>query len=294
MVTSSSSPRTTWSSCTRARSRLRTSLARVAAALTATWCSSIPRRARRPTTTRRPSSRPTGLRRSTPRRRQQWIDFLLEENQQQAFMQEGFRPGTAIPYARPAGSRFWPDPSKPTTTLNPDRIEPAAARTIVTSWGTVEEAGRRDARRRHLGLDGGREARPGSGRHAAHDRQRRQCQPDRVRHLLGWHQRARTGAHPSPKIGSRLSTPPNGCARSGNTALYTAIEEAIRMTDEAPADPDATRGVVVLTDGRATSGLPLHSLIHVMSRDEARCRPAGASTATMTCISANGTRISQA
>jgi Mg-chelatase subunit ChlD len=78
---------------------------------------------------------------------------------------------------------------------------------------------------------------------------------------------------------------------SGNTALYTAIEEAIRMTDEAPADPDATRGVVVLTDGRATSGLPLHSLIHVMSRDEASVPTCRGFNSDDTCISANGTRI---
>ena len=41
------------------------------------------------------------------------------------------------------------------------------------------------------------------------------------------------------------------------------------MTDAAPGEVDAIRGVVVLTDGRASRGQTLlHDLIRMMSRDE--------------------------
>jgi hypothetical protein len=56
----------------------------------------------------------------------------------------------------------------------------------------------------------------------------------------------------------------------GNTAVYSALKDAIQMTDDADADPDATRGVVILTDGRANRGVPLHDIINVMSRNEER------------------------
>jgi hypothetical protein len=56
---------------------------------------------------------------------------------------------------------------------------------------------------------------------------------------------------------------------AGNTALYDAIRAAIEMTDAAPGEPDAIRGVVVLTDGCANEGqTDLDDLIQMMSRDE--------------------------
>ncbi|MBI2941373.1 MAG: VWA domain-containing protein [Chloroflexi bacterium] len=59
----------------------------------------------------------------------------------------------------------------------------------------------------------------------------------------------------------------------GNTALYDAIKTGIEMTDAAPGDPDATRGIVVLTDGKANRGrTQLHDLIQMMSRNEVAVR----------------------
>ena len=221
---------------------------------------------------------------------QQWIDFLLEENQQQAFMQEGFRPGTAIPYARPAGSRFWPDPSKPTTTLNPDRIEPAAAHTIVTSWGTVKKPGVVT-----LVVDT-------SGSMAGEKLD--QAREGTLRMIDNVDSANRIGFVTfSDGINERVPVAPVAENR------FTIVDAAKRMRAirqhralhrDRRGDPDDRRGsgrprcnpgVVVLTDGRATSGLPLHSLIHVMSRDEAPMPTAGASNSDDTCISANGTRV---
>ena len=65
---------------------------------------------------------------------------------------------------------------------------------------------------------------------------------------------------------------------AGDTALYDAIQRGIEMVDAAPADSEATRGVVVVTDGRATGGLKgavsLDRLIQMQSTAErpiARC-----------------------
>jgi Ca-activated chloride channel family protein len=54
---------------------------------------------------------------------------------------------------------------------------------------------------------------------------------------------------------------------AGGTGLYDAIEEAVRMSDEAEPDLPAIRGVVVLTDGRANAGRPLDGVI-AMSANE--------------------------
>ena len=55
----------------------------------------------------------------------------------------------------------------------------------------------------------------------------------------------------------------------GESALYEAIKAGIHMTDVFPGEAEAIRGVVVLTDGRATTGdfLRLDELI-MMTRDE--------------------------
>jgi Ca-activated chloride channel family protein len=221
---------------------------------------------------------------------QQWIDFLLEERQQQAFMQEGFRPGTALPYVKPAGSRFWPDPARPTTTLNPDRIETAAATAIVSSWGSVKKPGVVTLVVDTSGSMAGEkltQARDGTLRLL-----------DNVdwTNLIGMLTFA-SGVRervPIAPVSENRFTVVEAAKRmraDGATELYTALQEAIRMTDEAPADPDATRGVVVLTDGRATGGVRLDRIVHLMTRDETPLPQCGGFENTPTCEVANGTVV---
>ncbi|HZO25529.1 MAG TPA: VWA domain-containing protein, partial [Chloroflexota bacterium] len=78
---------------------------------------------------------------------------------------------------------------------------------------------------------------------------------------------------------------------SGPTELYTALQSAVKMTDEAEADPDATRGVVVLTDGRATGGVPLDRVVEVMSRDETRLQTCAVFQTMDTCFGPNGEEV---
>ena len=55
----------------------------------------------------------------------------------------------------------------------------------------------------------------------------------------------------------------------GETALYDAIARAITLTDEAPGDQEATRAVVVLSDGAATTGSCLDDLVSMSAMNEA-------------------------
>jgi hypothetical protein len=51
------------------------------------------------------------------------------------------------------------------------------------------------------------------------------------------------------------------------SALYDAVKQAIELTDAAPGEPEAIRGVVVLAAGPATTGLALHELVRLVSRE---------------------------
>ncbi|MEK7216500.1 MAG: VWA domain-containing protein, partial [Chloroflexota bacterium] len=68
-----------------------------------------------------------------------------------------------------------------------------------------------------------------------------------------------------------------GANAAGGTALYDAIAAAMKMTDEADGPEDAIRGVVVLTDGAANSGMRLDQIIAMTSRldDRRRVKCAG-------------------
>jgi Ca-activated chloride channel homolog len=221
---------------------------------------------------------------------QQWIDFLLEEKQQQAFMQEGFRPGTSIPYVKPVGSRFWPDTNKPTTTLNPDRIEPAAARTIAGSWGTVKKPGVVTLVVDTSGSMAGEkltQARDGTLRMLDNvDRANRVG-------LLTFADGLKEYVAVAPVSENRFSIvdAAKRMRANGGTELFTALQSAIHMTDEAPADPNATRGVVVLTDGKATGGVPLDRIVHLMTRDETPLPQCGGFENNPTCLGVNGALV---
>jgi hypothetical protein len=75
---------------------------------------------------------------------------------------------------------------------------------------------------------------------------------------------------------------------TGGTALYDGIIEGIRMTDAAPAAPDAIRGVVVLTDGKANDGQPLDRLVHMISTDETDIRSCDGFEQDRPCMDARG------
>jgi hypothetical protein len=219
---------------------------------------------------------------------QQWIDFLFEDAQQQAFMQEGFRPGSTIAYTRPENSRFWPDPNKPTTIIDPDKIDPVAAQAINKSWGSVKKPGVVTFLIDTSGSMSGPKL--------------TQAQEGTVLMIDNIDLNTRVGLlsdglNARVEVGSvehnryAIRTAAQNMRAAGNTNLYTALREAIRMSDEAEADPDATRGVVVLTDGKANSGTPLHDIVRMMSRDEKSVRTCAGFDQPAPCIDENANAI---
>ena len=75
---------------------------------------------------------------------QQWIDFILKDEQQRAFMAAGFRPGTDLDLTYPGSkisSEFGLNPEEPRVVLNPSLMEPEVAALIDQSWELVKRPG---------------------------------------------------------------------------------------------------------------------------------------------------------
>jgi len=195
-----------------------------------------------------------------------WTGFLMEETQQRAFMEEGFRPGNPnVAYVRPSGSKFWPDPNKPAIKLNPDRIDPAAAEAIVASWGEVKNSGVvtfiLDT---SVSMTGNKLEQAKKGVMRALDNIHNRNLVGLVTFSNGIN--GRNEVRPITENRYTIASSVQGARASGATALYDAIAEGIRMTDTAPGDPEAIRGVVVLTDGQANAGRDLSSVVKMRSR----------------------------
>jgi Ca-activated chloride channel homolog len=199
---------------------------------------------------------------------QRWISYLREDEQQRAFMEEGFRPATHLPLSDTISSRYGLDPNKPTAVLNPDTIEPTVAAAIVGGWDDVKKPGIAT-----FVVDVS-----GSMAGAKLD----QAKQGLTQAVDAMNSRNRAGlisfsdtvidrvpiaslAENRFKIGTAIQ----GMRPRSGTALYDAVREAIEMTDAAPGDDDAIRGVVVITDGQATSGTArMHDLIRMTSPRE--------------------------
>jgi Ca-activated chloride channel family protein len=199
---------------------------------------------------------------------QVWLDFLHEDDQQRAFMDSGFRPSTGLPLADPISGRYGLDPTKPTATINPDRIDRAAAAAILDSWDEVKRPGVVTFVADVSGSMQGPKL--------------EQAKQGLLRALDGMAKTNLVGLVSfADAVKARVEVAPIGVNRfeianavqamraGGATALYDAIQAAVEMTDAAPGDEDAIRGVVVLTDGIATGGrTDLHGVVRMTSRNE--------------------------
>jgi len=68
---------------------------------------------------------------------QLWIDFILGDAQQRAFMAAGFRPGGDLlltDSSRKINARYGLDPEQPTLVINPSLMDPTVAAFIDQSW----------------------------------------------------------------------------------------------------------------------------------------------------------------
>lgn len=198
---------------------------------------------------------------------QQWIAYLREEPRQQAFMQEGFRSATNIPLADPISPAFGLDPSKPTVVRDSNTIPPAAAEAVVKRWTDVKNPG---VVTFVMDVSG---SMSGAKLDQAKQGVRRAVDKIDDRNFVGLvtfagviHERVAMGLKRDTRYA--IDDAVERARPMGGTALYDAVLEGVRMADAAPADPDAVRGVVVLTDGKSNAGQPLHSVVRLMSTDE--------------------------
>ena len=196
----------------------------------------------------------------------QWIAFLREDAQQQAFMAEGFRPATRLPYACPICSAFGIDPNMPAAVMNP--VDPAAGLAIVEAWDVVKKPGIVNF---VVDVSGSMQG-----------QKLETAKRGLIQALDGLAQNTRVGLvtfgstsntivpiAPFAESKFRIAQEVNKLQASGGTALYDALERAILAADQASSEEDSIRGVVILTDGQATGGLRwLHDIVAMASREE--------------------------
>jgi hypothetical protein len=195
-----------------------------------------------------------------------WIDFLREDTQQAAFMDEGFRPaaGRAVPLRCPICGQYGIDPKGPRATINPSTIPPGVAQRIVESWGDVKNPGV------VIFVVDTSTAMAGEKISAARE--------GIIKAIDGMYRRNLVGLLTSSSEAGRVEPVPvveslprvwealERMRAGGPSPLYGTVLEAVTLADSAPAEPSAIRGVVVLAGGRVTTGAPLHDLVRMASR----------------------------
>jgi Ca-activated chloride channel family protein len=200
-----------------------------------------------------------------------WIDFLLEDEQQQAFMKTGFRPGTKLSLLdanSKINGKYGLETAPDTQILSPERIDPAVALAIEQSWQDVKRSAIVTFVVDTSGSMSGekiKQAKEGIVR--ALDSMARNNQVG----FLSFNSGLGSSVPVGPLSINRftIANTVDKLTTSGYTELYNAIYTGISMTDSAQGETDAIRAVIVLTDGHANEGsIELDELIKMMSRNE--------------------------
>jgi len=197
-----------------------------------------------------------------------WVDYLQGDEQQRDFMAAGFRPGTDLPPSDPISGRYGLDPRVPEVMFNPAQIDPAVAAAIDESWDEVKKPGIVTFVVDTSGsMSGDKLNQAKDGMIRALDAMAANNQVG----FLSFNSEIGIQIPIGPLTANRYSIADavENMRAQEQTALYDAVGAGIEMTDNAPGDPDAIRGLVVLTDGRANRGsTDLDDLIQMMSSDE--------------------------
>ena len=227
---------------------------------------------------------------------QQWIGFIREDEQQRAFMAAGFRPGTDLDLnylGSKISSEYGLDPEEPRVVLNPSLTRPEVAAAIDENWEQVKRPGIVTFVVDTSGsMEGAKIQKAKDGLIRALDNMAKNNQVG----LLTFAETIRTRTPVAPLAENRfiIADTVQEIRASGGTALYEAIKAGIYMTDAATGDPDAIRGVVVLTDGRANYGQTrLDNLIQMMSRNEIPIRQFGGLENDPSAVDERGGRVNR-
>lgn len=199
-----------------------------------------------------------------------WVDFLLEDEQQRAFMAAGLRPATNLTLAEPFSAKYGLDPTPATVIYNPALIDPEVAAAIDKSWEDVKRPGivtfvvDKSGSMRGVKLQNARD-----GLVRAIDSMAKTNQVGLI--TFDHNIKKRVPMAPLAKNRFTVVRAAQQMRASGETALYDAVKAGIEMTDDAPGSSDAIRGVVVLTDGQANEGSTyLHDIVKSITEDEVR------------------------
>ena len=201
-----------------------------------------------------------------------WVDFLREDEQQRSFMVAGFRPGTNLLPTHPISSKYGLNPREPAVVYRPERINPEVAAAIDGSWEDVKRPGIVTFIVDTSGsMNGEKLKQAKSGMIGALDSMARNNQVG----FLSFDDNIdiRISVEPLASNRFRIADAVDEMRAGDSTALYDAIRAGIEMTDAAPGEENAIRGVVVLTDGQANRGqTKLDGLIRMMSSNEIAIR----------------------
>lgn len=204
-----------------------------------------------------------------------WIDHLRSEEQQRRFGAAGFRsprdlnqPIDADQFAQ-WGLRAEP----PSVTIEPGDLRPDVLQAIIGSWGDVKKPAivtfvvdtsgsmhGEPLEQVKQGLLNVVDAMAPAGRPAGADQVGLITFSDTVHDVIP--------PGPIDTIKFDIADAVDGMHASGDTALFSAIAQASELTANTDGDEDALRAVVVLSDGEATSGRCLDTVIELRTIDE--------------------------
>ncbi|HEY1296631.1 MAG TPA: VWA domain-containing protein [Chloroflexota bacterium] len=197
---------------------------------------------------------------------QAWIAFLREDAQQQSIMSAGFRPATSLPLGDPISPRFGLNPAGPSRVF--PSVSSSAVSAMLESWQDVKKPGVVTFVVDVSGSMSGaklEQARKGLTRALDTISTRNEVG------LVTFNGAIKDRIAVAPIASNRfaIGETVGRMQASGDTALYDALAEGIHMSDAAGPGAETIRGVVVLTDGRATMGRTrLDQVVHMSSRTE--------------------------
>jgi Ca-activated chloride channel homolog len=200
-----------------------------------------------------------------------WIDYLRADKQQRAFMQAGFRPVAGLEIDDPASKingKYGLDPHPGTRILSPELIDPGVAAAIEESWVDVKRpATVTFVLDTSASMSGTKIEQAKEGIIGAIDSMAKNNQVG----FLSFSTVVGNIVPVAPLLQNRFAIADTleRTTTTGNTALYDAMQEAIKMSDGAPGDQNMIRAVVVMTDGKAnTGGTHLDDLVQMVTKDE--------------------------
>jgi len=205
----------------------------------------------------------------------EWIDYLRDDDQQEKFAAAGFRPpaGTqrAVDAQQFATWGLRADP--PTATIEPGDLKPAVLDRIIESWAAVKNPAIVTF---VVDVSGSMAGDPlnqvKAGLARVVDAIGDTNNPDNSNQvgLVTFSDEVHTAIAPAPIESSKYDVTDaiDAMQARGSTALYDAVIRAVGLTDDAQGDDGATRAVVVLSDGAATSGSCLTDVVTLASHQE--------------------------